>query len=84
MNTIKSAQAGTSAVKKLRLQNLKIGLPFMINSRDLPPKQCYIEYPDKKIKLVTISGSGFDFVVIRELSENESRAIRLKFDLIDA
>jgi len=30
--------AGTEAVKRLRLENLQKGLPFMINSKDLPKK----------------------------------------------
>ena len=73
--------AGTNAVKKLRLEKLRKGLPFMINSRDLPGEQCYLEYPSGIIKLVRISRSAQDFVIIKEFSQLESAAIRHKFHL---
>jgi hypothetical protein len=83
-NSIQMQLAGTIAVKNLRRNKLQNGQPFMINSNDLPGNQCFIEYPDATIKLVTISGSGLDFVVIRVLSENESIALRQKYNLSDA
>lgn len=36
---------GTEAVKRLRIQKLEKGLPFIINSKELPSNQCYLEYP---------------------------------------
>lgn len=70
--------AGTNAVKKLRLQKLSKGLPFMINSGELPKEQCYLEYPNGIIKLVKISKSTHDFIIIKEFSLNESTSIRRK------
>ena len=34
---------GTAAVKRLRKQELAAGFPFMINSKDLPSIQCYMD-----------------------------------------
>lgn len=74
------AQIGTEAVRKLRLQKLRNGRPFMINSPDLPSKQCYLEYPDGSIKLVELNKSGNDFVLIRILSHGEEQTIRRKYN----
>ena len=38
-------------VKKLRMQKLKAGFPFMINMKELDTSQCYLEYPNGSIKL---------------------------------
>ena len=38
-------------IKSLRKEKLSQGLPFMINSEDLPSYQCYLEYPDGSIKI---------------------------------
>jgi hypothetical protein len=35
---------GTLAVKNLRVKKLHNGIPFMINSRELPIGQTYLEY----------------------------------------
>jgi hypothetical protein len=59
---------GTEAVKCLRIQKLEKGLHFMINSKELPSNQCYLEYPGGSIQLVAIAQSARDFTVIRELS----------------
>ena len=45
-------QIGNKAVQKLRLQKLRSGHPFMINSKELEPNQCFLEYPDGTIQLV--------------------------------
>ena len=76
-------QAGTDAVKKLRLEKFRKGIPFMINSNDLPNRQCYYEYPDGTVKLVTLSESGMDFITTRILSKEESAQIRQQFDLTE-
>jgi len=73
--------AGSNAVKKLRLKKLSNGLPFMINSGELPNDQCYLEYPNGTIKLVKISKSTHDFIMIKELSQKESASIRHKYHL---
>jgi hypothetical protein len=86
MTTLQGKQmenAGTEAVKRLRLENLQNGHPFMINSKDLPKRQSYLEYPDGVIKLVTLSTSGTEFITIRVLSKIESAALRRKFDLAE-
>jgi hypothetical protein len=72
---------GTAAVKRLRLKKLSNGLPFMINTKDLPGNQCYLEYPGGTIELVKIERSAKDFTVIRTLSSIEVTAIRKKYNL---
>lgn len=72
---------GTDAVKKLRLNKLRHGNPFMINSRELPAGQCYLEYPSGSIVLATLSRSGKDFDIVRELSSIEAVELRKKFSL---
>lgn len=74
-------EKGTAAVKRLRIQKLAKGLPFMINSKELPSNQCYLEYPDGSIHLVILSKNARDFDIIRELSTQESRRLRTKFKL---
>ena len=48
-------EKGTAAVRKLRIQKLLNGHPFMINSKELISNQGYLEYPDGTIKLVSIT-----------------------------
>ncbi len=56
MSTLQNIEKkGTAAVKRLRSQKLAKGLPFMINSNELPTTQCYIEYPNGSIQLVALS-----------------------------
>lgn len=74
---------GTAAVKRLRSQKLANGLPFMINSKELPSNQCYLEYPDGSIHLVTLSRTARDFDMIRELSIQERSRLRIKYKLAD-
>ncbi len=83
LHTKKITNPGTEAVKKLRINDLQKGIPFMINSNDLPPRQCYMEYPDSTIKLVTLSELSREFITIRVLSKAESKKLREKFDLTD-
>lgn len=73
--------AGTNAVKRLRRSKLKHGNPFMINSKELPVDQCYLEYPGGSIVLATLSKSNKDFDIIRELTIIETDELRRKFDL---
>jgi len=72
---------GTAAVKRLRMRKLQNGHPFMINSRDLPGNQCYLEYPNGSILLVSILKSDRDFTVIRKLSNQEENTIRARYNL---
>ena len=85
MATIKQIEKkGTDAVKELRLVKLQNGHPFMINSRDLPGTQCYLEYPDGSITLVSIAKSARDFTFIRKLSPAEQNSIRATHNLLSA
>jgi hypothetical protein len=82
MSDIKTLErAGTYAVKQLRIAKLKHGNPFMINSKELPANQCYLEFPDGKIFLVTLDKSGLEFTRLRELTFLESNDLRKRFDL---
>lgn len=81
MTSKELSKVGTDAVKRLRVQKLSEGFPFMINSNDLPLGQCYLEYPNGKIVLSTLSSESRDFVMIRELTYAEGQELRMKFDL---
>lgn len=70
---------GTEAVQKLRLQKLRSGHPFMINSKELESNQCYLEYPDGKIQLVFLRNAAREFTVIRTLSSVEAEALRKRY-----
>jgi hypothetical protein len=69
---------GTKAVKELRLQKLQKGLPFMINSKNLKPNECYLEYPDGKIQLAFLKRGAKEFTVNRDLSQEEKLSLRKK------
>lgn len=73
--------AGTTAVKELRQKKLKRGLPFMVNSADLPVGQCYLEFPDGSIKIATKSISLRDFTIVRVLTPTEKERVRSKYHL---
>lgn len=73
---------GTAAVKRLRIRKLQNGHPFMINSKDLPGNQCYLEYPDGSMALVSILKSARQFTTVRKLSHSEEHGIRTRFDLL--
>ncbi len=71
---------GNDAVKQLRHNKHSLGLPFMINAEELADNECYLEYPDGKIKLVALrTNSDRDFTIIRELSLIEAMRIRNEF-----
>lgn len=74
-------KSGNEAIRKLRLEKLRKGFPFMINSKELPSNQCYLEYPTGKITLVSLPEGSMDFILIRELSLQESQQIRHKYHL---
>ncbi len=71
-----AAIRGTNAVRKLREQKLRQGLPFMINTKELASTQCYLEYPDGSITLATIANSTSDLNVVRILSRAEANRLR--------
>lgn len=70
-------------VLQLREKKLKAGLPFMINTPDLPANLCYLEYPDHKIELISLSQSGNDYYVVSVLSKEDAQALRQKYKLRD-
>lgn len=63
------------------MEKLSKGLPFMINSTELPSGQCWLEYPDGHIQLVTLSKSRTDFDIIKILSIQESYALKKNLGL---
>lgn len=77
----KLEKTGSDAVKMLRIAKLRKGIPFMINAKELPGNQCYLEFPDGKILLVTISSKGNDFAILRELTNIEIVDVRKKYNL---
>jgi hypothetical protein len=72
---------GNKAVQKLRIQKLRSGHPFMVNSKDLEPNQCYLEYPDGSIQLVFLKNAAKEFTVIRTLSPSEELSLRSRYGL---
>lgn len=82
MNTLQRyGQIGTDAVRKLRENKLRAGLPFMINVDDLSSNQCYLELPNGVIQLVELNSRKDDFSVVRILSETEVEQIRTELQL---
>ncbi len=80
MSTVKNtSRKGTIAVKKLREQKLRSGLPFMINVKELATNQCYLEYPNGSIKLITVVHSSREIDVVRELTSMEATHLRNRF-----
>ena len=74
-------KVSNAAVQKLRLQKLHSVHPFMINSKDLEPNQCYLELPDGLIQLVFLKNSAKEFTVVRILSPSEETSIRNRYGL---
>jgi hypothetical protein len=72
-------QIGNQAVKKLRLQKLRNGHPFMINSKELPPNHCYLEYPDGIIQLAYLKNAAKEFTILHVLSFPEEESLRGKY-----
>jgi len=75
-------KTGTDAVKRLRKRKLASGKPFMINSKDLPAKQSYLEYPNGTIAIVTIGSDARSFVTLRTLTRAEARLVLRQHDLL--
>ena len=70
---------GNDAVQELRLQKLRSGHPFMINSKELQSNQCYLEYPDGNIQLVFLKNAAREFTVVRTLSLSEAETLRKRY-----
>lgn len=67
-------------VKKLRDQKLRAGLPFMINVKELSSNQCYLEYPNGSIKLVSTVSSTRDITIIKELNSSDADKLRKRLN----
>jgi len=81
MSTVKAtSKKGTTSVRKLRELKLRSGLPFMINVKELSTDECYLEYPDGSIKLITVVHSTTNMNVIRELTLDEATQLRHRFN----
>jgi hypothetical protein len=72
-------KTGNQAVQKLRIQKLRNGSTFMINSKELGANQCYLELPNGSIQLVFLKNAAKNFTVIRTLSHSEEGLIRSKY-----
>ena len=64
MKRKKLEQSGMLALQLLSKAHFEEGHPFMINADKLPADQCYLEFPDGTIQLVTISRRKQDFEVV--------------------
>ena len=81
MTSYNNGFIANNAVYKLRINKLRSGHPFLIYSKDLPSRHAYLEFPEGKIVLVTLKEGDQDFTMVRELSQEENRAIRNSLDL---
>ncbi|MBU6158563.1 MAG: hypothetical protein KGP35_05980 [Bacteroidetes bacterium] len=81
LSILNSSQIGTKAVRKLREEKLRNGLPFMINDLSLSSDECYLEFPDGSIKLVISLPEKRTFDIKRELTPEEIRQIRIVHQL---
>jgi hypothetical protein len=77
----KYGQIGTDAVRQLRENKLRAGLPFMINVDELSADQCYLEMPNGDIQLVELNARNNDFSIVRKLSLEEANVIREQLHL---
>ena len=80
---MKSTKIFPNIVRQLRNQKLHNGQPFMINTKEVNPNECYLEYPDGSIKLVVIQENKKDFSVIRELTKSEAHHLRKRLNFSD-
>jgi hypothetical protein len=72
---------GTNAVRRMRQQKLHNGQPFMINMRELPEDQCFMEYPDGSMAHIAFIGPSREFKTIRKLTITEAGELRRRFHL---
>lgn len=81
MSTQEMERSALTAIKKLRLQKLRQGIPFMINSDILESDQCFLEFPDGIIKIAEAATKDRDFLIVYEFSAAESNNLRKKLKL---
>ena len=77
---VKNINSGFSPIRILRTRKLRGGLPFMIHSKELSSKQCYYEFPNGKIELVTISAKN-EISTLKVLTDKEADLLREKLHL---
>lgn len=80
MENNKFSTRNGQVVKNLREQKLRAGQPFMINIKDLSTNECYLEYPNGSINLVTVIHSTRDLDIVKKLSSKEANNLRKKLD----
>lgn len=78
-NLEKSARKAIQILRKKKLQN---GYPFMIHSEMLDSKQCFMEYPDGRIKVVEASPTEQDFRIVLEYTLQDSKKLKKKLNLL--
>jgi hypothetical protein len=81
MSTKEMERSALMAIKRLRLQKLRQGIPFMINSDILESDQCFLEFPDGIIKIAEAATKERDFLIVYEFSAAESNDLRKKLKL---
>ncbi|MEO6869491.1 MAG: hypothetical protein ABI168_07590 [Ginsengibacter sp.] len=69
-------------IRLIRKEKLSQGLPFMINSDELPSYQCYLEYPDGSIKIAEVDSRDSDFKIVGELDFLNAEVFKRKLKLI--
>lgn len=80
MTAKKIEESARRKIRQIRKKKLEQGLPFMISSEDLPPTQCYLEFPDGTIKIAE-AGRGSDFKIIEELDFFNAQLLRWSLKL---
>ncbi len=81
---MKNMKAFPDIVRQLRHKKLHSGHPFMINVKELRTDQCYLEFPDGIIQLVSIMEDKKDFSVIKQLSKEEASKLRTRLNFSKA
>ena len=82
MTAVINNKSALNKIKSLRKDKLSRGIPFMINSDDLPSHQCYLEYPDGTIKIAEANSGESDFIIIEELDFLNAELIKRNLKLI--
>jgi hypothetical protein len=68
------------AVNKLRKETLEKGESFMIYNKDLPKGKYYMEYPDGRMNVVSISRKINDFVIEEAVKPKQADLIRSRIN----
>jgi len=83
-NDVKNMEkAAAEAIRKLRLEKLNSGHPFLIFAEELPAGQSYLEYPDGTIHIVAIDENSRKFITVKKLSTKASTNIRRQHHLTE-